>query len=405
LNGCVPMNISLNGNLSNADTSAISWHWTLSNNSTATTQNLTNQIFNIVGINNANLIVINSSGCRDTADVNFEVYPKPTIDAGVDIVICKGIGQTISASGAATYVWSPSVGLSCTNCPSPMANPDSVKNYTVTGTSTQGCTNTDIINVSLRYPFDIVQGLGATLCVGQSAKLNTSGAFRYEWSPSTGLNTVIGNTVSANPTTTTTYTVVGFDDKNCFTDTAKYFVKVHPIPVIDAGADQTINVGKTTTLTPTFSSDVTNIVWKPTTWVIGNNYPSISIKPNLNQEYKVTARNAGGCTSSDIVNVFVLCDGSNFFIPNTFSPNADGMNDKFYPRGTGLFTIKQFRIFDRWGEEVYARYNFKANDETNGWDGTYKGQKMGTDAYVYLIEIQCDNNSTLIYKGNIALIK
>ncbi|MCY7291787.1 MAG: gliding motility-associated C-terminal domain-containing protein, partial [Ferruginibacter sp.] len=52
-----------------------------------------------------------------------------------------------------------------------------------------------------------------------------------------------------------------------------------------------------------------------------------------------------------------------------------------------------------------ARYNFSANNATVGWDGTYKGQKMTTDVYVYMIEIQCDNNSTLVYKGNIALIK
>ena len=133
--------------------------------------------------------------------------------------------------------------------------------------------------------------------------------------------------------------------------------------------------------------------------------PSITVKPNLETQYKVSVQNQGGCTASSLVTIYVLCDGANVFIPNTFSPNADGSNDVFYPRGTGLFTIKQARIFDRWGQEVFARYNFKANDATLGWDGTFKSQKMNTDVYVYMIEIQCDNNSTLIYKGNIALIK
>ncbi len=405
LNGCVPWNLSLQGNLVSPDTSAVTWKWILSNGNTITTQNLTNEIFGNVGMNNAKLIVTNSSGCIDSTDKSFEVYPKPTINAGTDIIICQGVGQPLAATGGNSYVWSPSLGLSCTNCSSPMAMPDSVRNYLVTGTSLQGCVNTDIVNVSVKYPFDIVQGPGAILCVGQSGKLTTSGAFRYEWSPAVGLNVTTGNAVTANPSTTTTYIAVGFDDKNCFTDTATYLVKVYPIPIINAGADKTINVGQTTTLTPTLSSDITDVTWTPNTWVIGSTYPSITIKPNLNQEYKVTAKNGGGCTSSDIVNVFVLCDGTNFFIPNTFSPNGDGMNDWFYPRGTGLFTIKQFRIFNRWGEEVFARYSFRANDEKSGWDGTFKGQKIASDAYVYLIEIQCDNNTTLSYKGNIALIK
>jgi gliding motility-associated-like protein len=405
LSGCEPFNTSFNANLVNADTSAIQWQWVLSNGNTLNTQNLTNQLFTTVGTNTANLIVTNSSGCKDTADGSFQVFPKPVISAGSDLVICKGTGQTLNATGGNSYSWSPSVGLSCSNCPSPLANPDSVKNYIVTGTSAQGCSNKDTINVSVRYPFDITQGPNLDLCIGQSGRLSTSGAFRYEWSPSTGLNTNTGNTVNANPSTTTLYSVVGFDDKNCFTDTAKYLVKVFPIPTINAGDDKTINVGNSLTLTPTFSSDVNSIVWTPSTWIVGTNYPSITVKPNLNQEYKVTARNAGGCTNSDIVNVFVLCDGSNFYIPNTFSPNGDGMNDKFYPRGTGLFTIKQLRIFDRWGNEVFARYNFKANEETSGWDGTYKDQKVGSEVYVYLIELLCDNNTSLIYKGNIALVK
>jgi gliding motility-associated-like protein len=106
-----------------------------------------------------------------------------------------------------------------------------------------------------------------------------------------------------------------------------------------------------------------------------------------------------------LVNVFVLCDGANVFIPNTFSPNADGANDYFFPRGTGLFTIKQLRIFNRWGEQVFEKYSFKANDESAGWDGTYKGQKLTPDVYVYIMDIQCQNNTTLTLKGNIALIK
>ena len=403
--GCVPLTMNFNGNMLISDTSVINWQWAFDNGTVATGQTLSPLVFNNSGIINFSLTAVNSSGCSDTAYSSFEAYPKPIINAGADILICQGTGQTLTATGAPSFTWSPAAGLSCANCPSPVANPDSLREYYVTGISAQGCSNRDTIKVGVKFPFQMQGGISDTLCIGQSGVLTVSGAATYAWTPTIGLNTFTGSSVTATPSVTTNYMVIGTDNKNCFTDTAYFPIKVYPIPTVTAGANQTINVGQTITLTPIISTDVTDVKWTPTSWVVSSITPSITVKPNLETQYKVTVKNLGGCTASSLVNIYVLCDGSNIFIPNTFSPNGDGSNDVFYPRGTGLFTIKQARIFNRWGEEVFARYSFKANDANLGWDGTFKGQKMSTDVYVYMIEIQCDNNSTLTYKGNIALIK
>ena len=403
--GCVPLTMNFNGNMLISDTSVINWQWAFDNGTVATGQTLSPLVFNNSGIINFSLTAVNSSGCSDTAYSSFEAYPKPIINAGADILICQGTGQTLTATGAPSFTWSPAAGLSCANCPSPVANPDSLREYYVTGISAQGCSNRDTIKVGVKFPFQMQGGISDTLCIGQSGVLTVSGAATYAWTPTIGLNTFTGSSVTATPSVTTNYMVIGTDNKNCFTDTAYFPIKVYPIPTVTAGANQTINVGQTITLTPIISTDVTDVKWTPTSWVVSSITPSITVKPNLETQYKVTVKNLGGCTASSLVNIYVLCDGSNIFIPNTFSPNGDGSNDVFYPRGTGLFTIKQARIFNRWGEEVFARYSFKANDANLGWDGTFKGQKMSTDVYVYMIEIQCDNNSTLTYKGNIALIR
>ena len=404
-NGCVPLTMNFNGNLLNGDTSAINWQWSFSNNSLANGQQLSPIVYSTGGPYDYTLTATNSSGCIDTTYGSFEAFSKPTINAGQDIMICQGTGQTISATGATTFTWSPAAGLSCANCASPVATPDSSRNYTVTGTSAQGCTNTDVVKVSVKFPLDMQGGLRDTLCLGQSDWLTVSGAATYAWTPAAGLNSTSGASVKATPTVTTNYMVIGKDDKNCFSDTAYFPIKVYPIPTVTAGANKTINVGQTITLTPTVSADVTNVKWTPTSWLVSSASPSITVKPNLETQYTVIVSNLGGCSASASVNIFVLCNGANVFIPNTFSPNGDGSNEVFYPRGTGLFTIKQARIFNRWGEEVFARYSFKANDESLGWDGTSKGQKLASDVYVYMIEILCDNNSTLVYKGNIALVK
>jgi gliding motility-associated-like protein len=404
LDKCVPATLSFQGNLINADTSVITWKWKFSDGDLRTTQNVT-KTFNTADSYADTLYAVNSSGCRDTAISFHEVYPKPVIDAGADIVICQGTGQILTANGGQGYSWSPLTGLSNIIANSATAMPDSVTNYTVTGTSSFGCVNTDIVKVDVRHPFSMPPGNNATVCEGSATTFTATGAVQYSWSPSTGLNTTIGPIVIAKPITTTDYEVVGKDDKNCFSATARFKVKVYPVPTVNAGADKTINVGQSITLTPTTTGGVTNVVWTPNTWITSINSPSITVKPNLDQKYKVTVTNAGGCIASATVNVFVLCDGANVFIPNTFSPNADGANDIFFPRGTGLYTIKQLRVFNRWGEEVFTRSNFNANDEKAGWDGTFKGQKLTPDVYVYIMDIQCQNNSVLVYKGNIALIK
>ncbi len=404
-NGCVPVNFNLAGTLLNNDTSAITWTWQFSDGRTANGKVLNQLLFATAGIFNTRLVAVNSSGCKDTAETQVEAFALPVVNAGADKSICQGRGQAITATGAASYTWSPATGLSCATCASPIATPAVATVYQVTGKNLQGCVAKDSITISVKYPFQMKYSKGDTLCVGESVELSASGAASYAWSPSAGLSSSDKPKVTARPNSTTNYMLVGTDDLGCFKDTAYFPVKVYPIPTVEAGADLTINVGQAKTLTPIISPDVTAVNWYPTGSIFRSTYPSIDIKPKQTTQYKVEVSNAGGCTASDLLNVIVLCNGANVFIPNTFSPNGDGANEQFYPRGTGLFTIKTARIFNRWGELVFEKYNMKANEAGGGWDGSYKGQKLASDVFVYMFEIVCDNDAVLLYKGDVALIR
>jgi gliding motility-associated-like protein len=90
----------------------------------------------------------------------------------------------------------------------------------------------------------------------------------------------------------------------------------------------------------------------------------------------VEVKNEGECVAKDNLTIYVVCNQGNLYIPNTFSPNADGMNDRFYPRGKGVFMIKSLRVFNRWGEMVFERLNFSPNDASAGWDGTIQRQTL-----------------------------
>ena len=116
-------------------------------------------------------------------------------------------------------------------------------------------------------------------------------------------------------------------------------------------------------------------------------------------------KNEGGCTAKAAITVHVICNDGNLFIPNTFSPNTDGRNDRFYPRGTGISKIKSLKVFNRWGELVFDRENFSANDAQAGWDGTFKGQVLAPDVYIYTCEVVCMNNEVLTFKGDVTLLR
>jgi gliding motility-associated-like protein len=403
--GCTPLTVTFTGQLAVPDTSAIAWQWNFANGNTATSATPVAQNYTIPGLYTITLKGTNSSGCADTASVAIESYSIPLVSAGTDFVLCNGSSQTMQASGATTYSWSPATALDCTNCVSPVTNTTNSITYVVTGTSAQGCTARDSIAITVKNKLVMTHSSNDSVCNGSSKKITAAGAYTYSWSPANSLDNPNISEPTATPDVTTTYTVIGSDDAGCFKDTGYISLKVNPLPTVEAGMDKTINVGQAVDLIPVISPDVSEVIWQPTTGLFRNYYPGISVKPTENTEYTLEAKNRGGCAARDRVTVFVICNGSNLFVPNTFSPNGDGTNDVFYPRGTGLFKVKSLRIFTRWGELTFERTNFDANNPAYGWDGTSKGQKANSDVFVYTMEVVCDNGSVLTYRGNISLAK
>jgi gliding motility-associated-like protein len=133
--------------------------------------------------------------------------------------------------------------------------------------------------------------------------------------------------------------------------------------------------------------------------------PQPMATPRFDTKYYVQFEDVNGCRNSGEVQVIVLCNNNNIFVPNTFSPNGDGSNDVFYVRGKGLSRVKSLRIFNRWGQVVFDRNNVNVNDESMGWDGKYKGAKPVPGVYVYQVEIFCDNSQVVKFEGNVALIQ
>ncbi|MEO7983937.1 MAG: PKD domain-containing protein, partial [Bacteroidota bacterium] len=402
---CIPASPQFNGIVNSGNPALLSWNWDMGNGLHYTTQTPAIQFYPNPQNYTITAVGTNEHGCRDTATKIFTANTFPGISAGADKVVCLGTPVQLFATGGISFTWEPAASLSCTNCSSPFVNPADNSIYVVTGFSALGCSRTDTVEVRVRKPFQLVHSPGDTLCMGERAQLAASGADNYTWSPASTLNNSTIPDPVANPVATTVYRVIGKDSDNCFRDTADITIKVYPIPVVDAGVDQNVSAGAPARLNATVSPDVTKYLWSPAYNISCVTCKDPVVTPGRETKYNLEVKNDGGCKSSDWLTVFVTCNSGNLFIPNTFSPNGNGMNEYFYPRGKGVAKIKSFRVFNRWGEVVFERMNFIPNDATAGWDGTYKGRKMTADVFIYTCDVVCENNTVLTYKGDVTLLR
>ncbi len=386
---------------------AVSWLWNFGNNSTDANPTTT-YAFTTAGLYNVSIQATATTGCADTITKQLRVLPAPPVFAGSDTTVCKFVPAILHPSGAIDYVWNADAFLNCSNCANPQALPDSTRIFIVTGTDQFGCTASDSVQINIVQPVYInLAASGDTLCQGNSVQLNASGASFYSWQPVTGLNSAsIANPI-ASPSGSIVYTVIGSSDiNNCFTDTATVNILVAPNPVFSIKDTMvTINVGSSYTILTDNSADINQWSWLPPAGLSCSNCPQPVAQPKASISYQVEVANQFGCKATGNIRFEVICNNTNIFIPNTFSPNADGVNDYFYPRGKGLYTLKSIRIFNRWGGVVFAGNNILPESEKDGWNGKVNNMPQPSDVYVYVIEVLCDNGTVLNYKGSLTLIR
>jgi gliding motility-associated-like protein len=295
-----------------------------------------------------------------------------------------------------------------------------VHTYTLPGTylasqtvTTQtGCskTITDTIRI-YGTPYAQIQG-DTIACINELLPLHGAlnvpdTAIVFTWNLGNGSNSDVQNP-SVRYTAAGNYTVrlETANKLNCKSTTSRG-VYVPPDPVITIAADPVMPVGSSIPIPVVYSDNIATYVWTPATTLSCADCPNPVASPKSTTKYNVKVQDIYGCESNRDITVVVVCNDYNYFMPNTFSPNGDGINDIFAPRGRGLARVGSLRIFNRWGELVFEKKNFVANDRTptGGWDGTYKGKPAIADTYVYIVEFICENSAVIPFKGNVTLIR
>ena len=189
-------------------------------------------------------------------------------------------------------------------------------------------------------------------------------------------------------------------------DTTSSKITIFPVPVITGPNELTTPVGIPVTIPFTYSNDsIISYNWNPPANLDCPTCPDPVATVIFATQFTVTATDINNCVSTDSILIKTICNADNYFLPNTFSPNGDGVNDYFYPRGTSLYNIQSLTVFNRWGQMVFQRRDFPANAATMGWDGNFNGKPAAADAYVYVAEVICNNGQVVILKGNVTLIR
>ncbi len=364
-------------------------------------------------------VIGTSNGCTGSSFVTINVSNNPVISiSAVPGHICPGDTSTLNCIGAAqTYSWSPTIAISNFTGPTTNAYPSSTTTYTVTA-SNNGCMSTADYTLvvsplpSVDFTSDIREGCqGLTI---HFQDLTTPAISQWNWNFG-DTHISYGNTSSLqNPyhyyggagTYDVSLSVVTMDGCSMAISYPGYII-THPIPSAEFAVNPDI-INELDPLVFFIDQSVGPTIWN---WYFGelNVIGNISNLQNPTHVYSDTGMfyptlvvfTDYGCSDTAVRSVYVEPNFA-FYIPNAFTPNDDGKNQSFIPKGEGINKQTfRMRIYDRWGRQICY-----TEDMENGWDGKIAGGKVAIEGvYTWYITFYDINRKYHSYKGSVLLIK
>ncbi|MDD5570401.1 MAG: gliding motility-associated C-terminal domain-containing protein, partial [Bacteroidales bacterium] len=340
---------------------------------------------------------IDLNGCKNSTCTSVVVNAKPIVTAtGNPHFICNGESATITATGGNTYTWFPGG----SNGNTIVVTPNATITYTVTGTDGNNCTNLDTAVIIVNPPISAgITGIDET-CGNKAGKVCASPnggtpGYAYVWN-------VAGDSLCLDSLHAGTFTVTVTDSKGCTTIRTVSITNQIINPSGIATADKYFDV-----ITHTFLLDWNGDYGFKYDWDFGDTTAHSNLKnPIHTYKYKGTytvkliVTSPDGCTSEYTFIIEVVIP-TKLEVFNVFTPNSDGLNDKYRVKYEGDFLYFRMIIFNRWGNKL-----FETNDIDKGWDGkqwTKDGMSDGT--YYYIISAKGKDMVEYEFHGYLTLIK
>ncbi|MES2621132.1 MAG: gliding motility-associated C-terminal domain-containing protein, partial [Bacteroidota bacterium] len=410
--------------LSNGSTS-ISWGWNFGGpNANASGSNPACYTYNAPFQPDyiVQLVVTDLNNCTDTARRLVTVLEAPIADFDWDIS-CENVPMPLTNTSIAgdavinSNQWTLWLGaptpLIDNNTSTSFIFPIGFHDVQLIVTDLNGCVDTVVKTVRTDLSTNMAVNPGdTTICLGTAVDYTVTGLFNsVSWSPSVWVSDPNAASVIVTPQANVSYIVTALNGACAPAKDTITIQVIQPIPIELMASPEQIVLGLSSNITSQIPGRIDSIIWDPSSTLDCRDCRNPVATPTQTTTYTATiyySLNGVTCTSIDSITIQFLnsCDEIPPYLPNTFTPNADGMNDVFMIRGVAGKKINYFRIFDRWGKLVFESSEGNFNDPRWGWDGNDNGgKKMNPAVFVYTYEIECVNGETKQGKGNVSLVR
>jgi gliding motility-associated-like protein len=354
------------------------------------------------------LISTSANGCADTITkpVIVSAQPTGTIATPASTVICQGSSVTLTASGGATYQWYLNA-VAIAGATSATLNATQPGVYTVKIISVNGCfamasnsiTLTLVVQPQVDFSYDKYCAGFATTFTNTSVVTN-SGTVSYIWnfgdnnsssqaSPSHTYVNAGSYTVNLSVTPTACPALVGSKSASITVVPALPNLRYTSVNAV-SGQNQQLNARLLNGAT---------YAWNPPIGLSSVLIKNPVFNHTTSHDYLITINTVEGCVITDSLLVRIFSKAE-IYVSDAFTPNGDNKNDKLMPRLVGIEKLNYFRVYDRWGQQVYV-----TSTEGEGWDGTFKGAKQPIETYTWIAEGKAYDGTIIKRAGSAVLIR
>ena len=178
---------------------------------------------------------------------------------------------------------------------------------------------------------------------------------------------------------------------------------------VDLGGDQQISLGDSIRLIADLilsqGAMLDTVMWTGVINQPDENGLEVTAQPAITTVYSITVISQDGCIDQDEVLIGVRRTRP-VYTPNIFSPNGDGLNDRFTLfGGQQADRIAELKIYDRWGEELFSAEDIALGDESLGWDGSFKGEPVNNGVYIFYSKVLFKDGVIELVKGDLTLMR
>lgn len=345
------------------------------------------------------IVTLKDKSCVSSDSVTVNVLDFITVTLPTDTTICQTDSiQLRPVSDALQYEWSPTTAMSNASVKYPMVAPLENTTYEVVANLGKCQDKAHTLVKVVPYP-QVTVSADTSICYGTTAQLSgTMVASTYLWSPDSTLLNATSLTPIADPLQTTTYILTVQDVLGCPKPVSDSVV-VTVIPPVQpfAGNDTLVVRGQPLQLTAT---GATYYLWTPATGLTNDAIanPIATLYDSITYVVKVSTQE--GCFAYDTIHVTVFSTLPDIFVPNGFTPNDDGNNDIFRVVPVGIAQFQYLRVFNRWGQQVFATTN-----AANGWNGYLNGSQASPGAYVWMVRGIDYQGKVIQKKGTVMLAR